>query len=233
MDGIHLTCQASSGSRRTGCGSTCEPGSASGTTGASTRPTSRTSPRPPLRSTSRRTPTSSGRPGTTSVLVDALASLLADRPGATVAELSLGLRAAGHDAGEPTVHRLLFAAHGRFRCDDSSPPRWWLAHGHNAEHRSRAAPLDADLSRRPGRHTASVRLYAWQAEALDAWERRGRRGVVEAVTGTGKTMVGVAAVLEQLRGRGQALVLVPTRELQGQWTDVLSASLPRGTLVGQ
>jgi RNA polymerase primary sigma factor len=167
------------------------------------------------------------------VLVDALASLVADRPGATVAELSLGLRAAGHDAGEPTVHRLLFAAHGRFRCDDGSPPRWWLADGHHGDYRSRAAPLDAGRSRGPGRCADSMPLYAWQAEALDAWERRGRRGVVEAVTGTGKTMVGVAAVLEQLGGRGQALVVVPSRELLGQWTDVLSTSLPRGTLIGQ
>ena len=46
-------------------------------------------------------------------------------------------------------------------------------------------------------------------------------------------MVGVAAVVEQLQGRGQALVLVPTKELLGQWAAVLRASLPRGTLVGQ
>jgi len=163
------------------------------------------------------------------VLVDALASLVAQCPGVTAAELSTDLRAVGHDAGEPMVHRLLYAAHGRFRCDDGTPPRWWLAHADIGHHRRDAA----DHSPGPGSPDRSIRLYAWQAEALEAWERCGRRGVVEAVTGTGKTMVGVAAVLEQLRGRGQALVLVPTRELQGQWTDVLMTSLPPGTLIGQ
>ena len=34
-------------------------------------------------------------------------------------------------------------------------------------------------------------LYAWQAEALDSWRSRGRHGIVEAVTGTGKTKVGI------------------------------------------
>src|SRR4029450_2079854 len=48
-----------------------------------------------------------------------------------------------------------------------------------------------------------------------------------------KTMVGVAAVLDRLGTRGQALVLVPTKELQRQWTGVLRELLPRGTLVGE
>ena len=52
---------------------------------------------------------------------------------------------------------------------------------------------------------------------MAAWERRGGRGVVEAVTGAGKTMVGVAAALDELWRRGQVLVLVPTVELQHQW----------------
>ena len=138
----------------------------------------------------------------------------------------------GHDTDEKAVHRLLYAAHGRFRCDESSPSRWWPAHVD--------LPTDGLGRRRlcaakaiTGPDPASSRLYAWQAEALGAWVLRGRRGVVEAVTGTGKTMVGVAAIVEQLQRRGQALVLVPTKELLGQWAAVLRASLPRGTLVGQ
>ena len=84
-----------------------------------------------------------------------------------------------------------------------------------------------------GRTDPSLSLYAWQAEAFAAWVSRGRRGVVEAVTGTGKTMVGVAAVLDQLRARGQALVLVPTKELQRQWIGVLVERLPAGTAIGR
>jgi RNA polymerase primary sigma factor len=40
---------------------------------------------------------------------------------------------------------------------------------------------------------------------------------VEAVTGTGKTVLGLVAVAEELRRGGQALVLVPTVELMHQW----------------
>lgn len=166
------------------------------------------------------------------MLVDALASAVGASPGATVAELSRALRSEGHDASEPIVHRLLYAAHGRFRCDANTPARWWGADVDPAAPRlgnDRTGATEGPFER--GADLAPA-LYAWQAEALAAWIARGRRGVVEAVTGTGKTMVGVAAVLEQLRSRGQALVLVPTKELQRQWIGVLRERLPGAMLVG-
>src|SRR3954470_10280392 len=112
---------------------------------------------------------SSGRPETTSVLVDALASRVADRPGAPAAELSADLRAVGHDANQPIVQRLLYAAHGRFRCDDSRPPRWWSAVVDLAEHRRDAAPADDEPSWAGGASSRMMLLYAWQNDALDAW----------------------------------------------------------------
>ena len=52
-----------------------------------------------------------------------------------------------------------------------------------------ALPAASDPTPRRRRSaTAGLELYRWQLEALDAWRRRGGRGVVEAVTGTGKTM---------------------------------------------
>ncbi len=76
-------------------------------------------------------------------------------------------------------------------------------------------------------------LYPWQSDALDAWEAHGARGVVEAVTGAGKTMVGVAATLDELRRRGQVLVLVPTVELLHQWVAQLEPRLGGGWSVGR
>ena len=61
--------------------------------------------------------------------------------------------------------------------------------------------LEADRpSRGWGRHVAppSPPLRAWQTEALDAWSSHGRHGVIEAVTGTGKSRVGVEATREAL-----------------------------------
>lgn len=116
------------------------------------------------------------------------------------------------------VLRVLTAAPGRFHDDGADPPRW--SPGPAAE------PENAGPRLGPGG------LYAWQAEALAAWHRQGRMGVVEAVTGTGKTRLGVVAALESLDAGGQVLVLVPTRELQHQWHGVLAGELRVGLRVG-
>lgn len=78
--------------------------------------------------------------------------------------------------------------------------------------------------------TCPTVLYAWQAEALDAWRRVQRRGVIEAVTGAGKTMVGVAAVSEAMSNGGQGLVVVPTIELLHQWAGHIRKHFPTTTL---
>ncbi len=69
-------------------------------------------------------------------------------------------------------------------------------------------------------------LYRWQHEALTAWHECGRRGVIEAVTGSGKTDVAIAAIIDAV-GRGLfVLVIVPSRVLMEQWNDRLVASMP-------
>lgn len=77
----------------------------------------------------------------------------------------------------------------------------------------------------------TTRLYAWQAEALVSWRGTGRSGIVEAVTGTGKTQVGIEAVREALDAERRALVLVPTLELQDQWVRNMAQEL--GLRVGR
>lgn len=77
-----------------------------------------------------------------------------------------------------------------------------------------------------GQRTPSP-LYGWQAEALDQWRTADRRGIVEAVTGTGKTRVAVEAIREHLDRRGRCLVLVPTIDLQDQWVRELEKHLGR------
>lgn len=69
-------------------------------------------------------------------------------------------------------------------------------------------------------------LYAWQEEAFEAWSEQGRRGIVEAVTGAGKTRLGLAAISAALREGRQALLLVPTIELLHQWFNEIRALLP-------
>lgn len=64
---------------------------------------------------------------------------------------------------------------------------------------------------------ASLALYPWQREALDWWRTRGHRGVVEAVTGAGKTRLAVAAIERQIRRGEPTVVVVPTKDLLRQW----------------
>ncbi len=74
---------------------------------------------------------------------------------------------------------------------------------------------------------AGYKLYEWQAEALEAWEKAGRRGIVEAVTGAGKSLVGVEAVRRHMStGGASALVVVPTRPLVKQWVRTFAALAP-------
>jgi superfamily II DNA or RNA helicase len=76
------------------------------------------------------------------------------------------------------------------------------------------------------------KLYRWQLDALVAWLRCGRHGVVEAVTGSGKTEVAIAAASDALRRGRFVLVLVPSRVLMQQWHTALQAALP-GARIGR
>ena len=44
-----------------------------------------------------------------------------------------------------------------------------------------------------------TQLRDWQRDALQQWRSMNRRAVIEAVTGSGKTEVGIAAVAEAVR----------------------------------
>lgn len=74
---------------------------------------------------------------------------------------------------------------------------------------------------------SSENLRKWQSEALDAWIRNGRRGIVEVVTGGGKTRLALAAIRDVLDAdpRCAVVVLVPTTALLDQWYVNLTADL--------
>lgn len=69
-------------------------------------------------------------------------------------------------------------------------------------------------------------LYPWQQDAIDSWVGASHRGVVEAVTGAGKTRVGLEAVrLATLAGL-KCVILVPTLVLSTQWQAAVTELLP-------
>ena len=73
--------------------------------------------------------------------------------------------------------------------------------------------------------------YPWQADALEAWERNGRRGVVKVVTGAGKTMLALMCLNRLFREDPavRASIVVPTRVLLDQWYHELTSTLGLAT----
>lgn len=90
----------------------------------------------------------------------------------------------------------------------------------------------------PPRPTAASRpappqelgLMPWQQEAVALWYANGCEGIVEAVTGTGKTHVGLEAVAHAARAGERSTVLVPTIDLQDQWVRRFADFLPHLTV---
>jgi superfamily II DNA or RNA helicase len=67
-------------------------------------------------------------------------------------------------------------------------------------------------------------LRPWQSEALAVWEDNGRRGIVAAATGTGKTRLAIEALRRTAREGARSTIVVPTRILQDQWLRELRAA---------
>jgi superfamily II DNA or RNA helicase len=63
-----------------------------------------------------------------------------------------------------------------------------------------------------------------QIAALDAWRARGRRGILEHATGSGKTFTALCAIKEALEKAEVPLVIVPSDLLLKQWTQELRAA---------
>lgn len=73
--------------------------------------------------------------------------------------------------------------------------------------------------------------YPHQTLAIDTWEQRGRRGILEHATGSGKTFTAMMALKKHLSLGMPALILVPSRLLLDQWASEIRINLPRATLL--
>lgn len=60
-------------------------------------------------------------------------------------------------------------------------------------------------------------FHRWQRVALDSWAAHGRQGLVSAATGSGKSQLGVAALLESQERPAAAILLTHRLALKGQW----------------
>ena len=75
------------------------------------------------------------------------------------------------------------------------------------------------LMKQSGNHS----LYKWQQDCLEAWKQNRHQGIVNVVTGGGKTYLACAAIeyLQSIRQGLRVRIVVPTIALAEQWNDAL------------
>lgn len=148
-----------------------------------------------------------------------------------------------HDKGHRNITKAQVADHLAYASANSwvrlvpipgrSASGWILTDGRKRE-LGLLPPLPPKSATVPPPASVLDKLYPWQRRTLAKWEAEGYAGIVEAVTGSGKTMVALAA-WETLRNRFRplnTLVVVPSIELLNQWHARFQEAFP-DTLVGR
>jgi superfamily II DNA or RNA helicase len=160
-------------------------------------------------------------------LATAIAEVLEAEGELTVPVLVRALRGGRFGRAPRSLIERTLAGDPRFAPDDDPvKTRWRLAADAPVPGPAEAAEGSATRRREGTRaRVDALELRPWQAEAFAAWSRT-CRGVVEAVTGTGKTRLAMAAIRSVVDAGGRGLVLVPTLELQDQWVRELRAVAP-------
>jgi superfamily II DNA or RNA helicase len=164
-------------------------------------------------------------------LISALESVLTLHSGSQIRDVLAHLTARRvPGVNKARVNGLLYKYTDRFRGEGPQPPRWYT---HSAGSPAGAAAVRPTPARSQPRRqpppplptlkewTARLTLWKWQCRALQAWQARQHRGVIEAVTGTGKTRVGIAAAAWAASHGIRTLIIVPTIDLQTQWYQAL------------
>jgi superfamily II DNA or RNA helicase len=164
-------------------------------------------------------------------IADTAVEVLTGHPdGLTTPRLVKAVKAAaGGDVSRAAVERAL-VRDARFRRTDVLGRATWLV---DPEAAARAVVSNVPTEAVDRRDLLEgLVLRDWQVGAFAAWAAAGCVGVVEAVTGAGKTRLAIAAVRACLANGGRALVLVPTLDLLAQWRTEVHHHVPDAT-VGQ
>jgi RNA polymerase primary sigma factor len=153
----------------------------------------------------------------TGITVTGVRDILEASPGLNKRELLRALGARGVGASDtPAVNSFLYRHQDEFEWRDERNGRAWYVRDGATNKAPRTTPSVPGRSSRIGTGL-ELDLYAWQRRALDAWSAHGQQGVIEAVTGAGKTRLALQAMHDALAQGRKVCVLVPTIELMHQW----------------
>jgi superfamily II DNA or RNA helicase len=148
------------------------------------------------------------------------------------------------DITRSQVNRCLYSNACFFNSSETDRPAWkvigrltpsqppWTRAGGRVPPPPIAAIEQAEAVEVPDRISADAgeHLSDWQRLAYKSWVDHERRGVVEAVTGAGKTRLGIAAIRETLAIKRRSVVVVPSIVLQQQWHRELTAIFPEASI---
>jgi RNA polymerase primary sigma factor len=82
---------------------------------------------------------------------------------------------------------------------------------------------------KPSGGATQPKPYKWQVDALAKWKAAKHVGVVQAITGAGKSRVGLEAAISITKAGGAAILLVPTSLLADQWLQDATRFVPVAT----
>ncbi|MFC4127139.1 DEAD/DEAH box helicase [Nocardia rhizosphaerae] len=160
-----------------------------------------------------------------SQLTDRIVALLRKQSSLSASQIAEALAEPG--VNRSVVNRVLYADWTTFEQDGSkNPPQWSL--------KSAVSPIPPVTEASAGaafRRTPRT-LRAWQQRALSEWTRHGRKGIVEAVGGTGKTVLGVRVVAEAIASGTPAVVVVADDAVRARWVDELADAVPDCRVAG-
>jgi superfamily II DNA or RNA helicase len=157
-----------------------------------------------------------------------IATVLRRRPGLSAREIAREVTAGAVVAiDKHSVNSCLFSHPDVFYREGTSPPLWYAGADSTVD-KFHPRPFAPPPGSPAGRWASSLDLYPWQVRALDGWAAHDHRGVVEAVTGAGKTRLALAAIEAEIRRGGRAVAIVPTIGLQDQWLEEIETHLAKG-----
>lgn len=129
-------------------------------------------------------------------LVEKILVVLRARGGRTARNLSAEL-----GVEKSPINSALYSNRQMFERSGDSPPTWTVRNGRAMSAPETTAHVVRSYHAVGSRAVAKIdltRLCRWQQEDLSAWRKNMRQGIVEAVTGAGKTRLGRAAAAEAL-----------------------------------
>ena len=77
----------------------------------------------------------------------------------------------------------------------------------------------------PEKSVVLKKLMPHQKSVLQDWKDKGFRGIIDHVTGAGKTITAINAVREWIADGRPALIIVPSQILQKQWAEEISTEI--------